>query len=181
MKWLSSGFAHVLGDNIPHDGGIISFEKVLERITDPGKIIPLLFAQIDETLIHRIKPGDFIIAGKNFLAGKAHNTGLIGLKALNIGILCESMGARAFQGVVATAVPCLVHCKDITKLINDGDEIEVDFLSGVIKNITQKTVFNVPRMDDGIKVMIEKNGLRGLLSDYLNEHPDLKIPFDLES
>ena len=176
MEWLVRGKAHVLGDDVPHDGGVIAFEMVTARITDPEKIIPQLFAQIDPELIQRIQPGDIIVGGKNFLAGKAHNTGLIAMKYLNLTILCESMGVRAFQGVVATAIPCLTQCYGITQQVNNGDELEVNYLTGKVLNLSQNTSMSFSGMDQGVKNMIEKDGLKGLLIEYLEQHPELRTP-----
>ena len=180
MEWLVRGKAHVLGDDVPHDGGVIAFEMVTARITDPEKIIPQLFAQIDPKLIQRIKPGDIIIGGKNFLAGKAHNTGLIAMKFLNLTILCESMGVRAFQGVVATAIPCLTQCHGIAQLVNNGDDLEVNYLTGMVLNLTQNTTMSFSGMDQGVKTMIERGGLKGMLVEYLEHHPELKIPLSTQ-
>ena len=175
MQWISTGRAHVLGNNILHDGGVISFEAVVARITDPKELIPKLFAQVDPTLAARIKPGDFIVAGSNFLAGKAHNNGLIAMKALGLRIMCESMGMRAFQGVVGLALPCLKNCVGITSLISDGDEIEADFLTGEVKNLSKNTVANYGGLAEGVKNMIEEGGMLGLLSAHLKKHPELAM------
>ncbi|SMC55528.1 hypothetical protein [Polynucleobacter kasalickyi] len=178
MEWVIRGHAHVLGDDIPHDGGVIAFDMVTARITDPEKIIPHLFAQIDPELIHRIQPGDVIVGGKNFLAGKAHNTGLLGMKSLQLTILCESMGVRAFQGVVATAIPCLTQCHGIRQFVNNGDELEVNYLTGQVLNLSQNTSITFPAIDQGVQKMIEKDGLKGMLIEYLEEHPELRMPLE---
>jgi 3-isopropylmalate/(R)-2-methylmalate dehydratase small subunit len=173
MEWTTKGRAHVLGDDILHDGGVIGFDAVLGRITDPEVLIPRLFAEVDPTRAARIRPGDFIVAGRNFLAGKAHNNGLFAFKALGLRILCESMGTRAFQGVVAMAIPCLTTCAGITRLVADGDEIEVDMLAGDVHNLTQGTQARYPGVADGVRDMVEQGGLRGVLLAHLASHPEL--------
>jgi 3-isopropylmalate/(R)-2-methylmalate dehydratase small subunit len=175
MQWVTRGRAHVLGNNIPHDGGVISFDAVLSRITDPQELIPRLFAQVDPTLASKIKPGDFIVAGSNFLAGKAHNNGLLAMKALGLRILCESMGMRAFQGVVGLALPCLTNCVGVTGLVRDGDEIEVDFLGGLVRNLSMNTEAIYPGVSLGVKNMVEEGGMLGLLTSHLKNHPELGI------
>lgn len=175
MQWTTTGRAHVLGNNIPHDGGVISFDTVLARITDPQELIPRLFAQLDLSLTANIKPGDFIVAGTNFLAGKAHNNGLIAMKALGLRILCESMGIRAFQGVIGLALPCLTTCVGITSLIADGDEIQADLLTGVVKNLSKNTQATYPGVAEGVKNMVEQGGMLGLLASHLKNHPELGV------
>jgi 3-isopropylmalate/(R)-2-methylmalate dehydratase small subunit len=175
MDWTTNGRAHVLGDNVPHDGGVIAFDAVLSRTTDPQLLIPRLFAEVDPGLAARIRPGDFIVAGRNFLAGKAHNNGLIAMKALGLRILCESMGTRAFQGVVALAIPCLCACPGITGLVADGDEIRADLLSGEVRNLTQGTQARYAGVAAGVRNMVEQGGLRGLLEAHLRNHPELAV------
>ena len=54
--WKTRARCHVLGDNVLHDGGVIRFDFVTGRVTDPAQIIPELFREIDPTLMERIKP-----------------------------------------------------------------------------------------------------------------------------
>lgn len=173
MEWTTTGRAHVLGDDILHDGGVIAFDAVLNRITDPEVLIPRLFAEVDATLAARLRPGDFLVAGRNFLAGKAHNNGLIAIKALGLRILCESMGTRAFQGVAALAIPCLTSCPGVTGLVADGDEIRADLLTGEVRNLTQGTQAHYPGVAEGVRNMVERGGLRGVLLAHLESHPEL--------
>lgn len=173
------GIAHVLGDNVPHDGAVMSFDIVLSRVTDPQQLIPHLFAELDPGLRERIKPGDIIVAGKNFLSGKAHNAGLIAMKALGLAIICESMSVRAFQGVVALAIPVLIKCEGITQYVQSGDEIAVDFLTGEIVNLTRSETRKFPPMDPAIRKLVEGDGMRGTLVEHLANHPELgtvKVP-----
>jgi 3-isopropylmalate/(R)-2-methylmalate dehydratase small subunit len=173
--WRTRGRAHVLGDNIPHDGGVIHFRFVTSRITDPQEIIPHLFDEVDPTLKERLKPGDFIVAGKNFLAGKAHNNGLIGLKALGIRILCESMSYRSYRAATSLALPLLTQCEGITGFVHDGDEIEADIASGEIVDLTSGERRSYPPMAPDVRVMVEQGGMRGLLTKYLQDHPQLAL------
>ena len=143
MAWTTRGRAHVLGHDIPHDGGVMSFEMVISRVTDPQMLIPKLFHEVDPALAQRLQAGDFIVAGRNFLAGKAHNNGLIALQALNVRVLCESMPLRAYQGAVGLPLPCLADCADITAVVAEGDEIEVDMLAGTVTNFRTGVVHHI--------------------------------------
>jgi 3-isopropylmalate/(R)-2-methylmalate dehydratase small subunit len=76
---------------------VIRFDLVTARVQDPAQLIPHLFDEIDSTLKERVKPGEFNVAGKNFFSGKAHNQGMIAMKALGLRVLCESMPFRSFR------------------------------------------------------------------------------------
>lgn len=177
LQWTTRGRAHVLADDVPHDGGVMAFDKVIGRVTDPAVLIPLLFAEIDATLAQRLRPGDFIVAGRNFLSGKAHNNGLIAMKALGLRVLCESMPLRAYQAVAGVALPCLADCPGITGFVNDGDEIEVDMLAGSVRNLRSGQLRQVAPMPEAVRALIEHGGTRGLLARHLQAHPELGEPF----
>lgn len=176
MEWTTRGRAHVLGHDIPHDGGVMNFDMVISRVTDPAVLAPRLFAHVDRDLAQRLRPGDFIVAGRNFLSGKAHNNGLIALKALNLRILCESMPLRAYQGVAGMALPCLPQCPGITERVADGDEIEVDMLSGEVRNLRTGDQLRFAPVSDAIRELTEQGGTRGLLERHLRDHPELALP-----
>ncbi|HTK13483.1 MAG TPA: hypothetical protein VL402_06760 [Xanthobacteraceae bacterium] len=171
--WKTRGKAHVLGDNILHDGGVIRFDLVTSRVQDPAQLIPYLFDEIDPTLKERIEPGDFIVAGKNFFCGKAHNQGMIAMKALRLRVLCESMPFRSFRAATGVALPCMINCEGITSWIADGDQIEADFDSGVVRNLTSGRSDQFPPIPPEIKSILDEGGMRGMLEAWLRGHPEL--------
>lgn len=173
MDWQRRGKAHVLGHDFPHDGGVMAFDIVLARITDPAELIPHLFAEVDPTLAGRLERGDVIVAGRNFLAGKAHNAGLIALKAMGISLVCESMSVRALQGVVALALPALVNCTGVTQEVQDGDVIDVDFLAGTVINNRNGRRLSYPGLPPEVRSIIENGGMKGMLTAHLAAHPEL--------
>lgn len=174
--WKTRGNCHVLGDNVPHDGGVIRFDLVTARVQDPSQLIPHLFDEVDPTLKERLKSGDFIVAGKNFFCGKAHNQGMIAMKALGLRVLCESMPFRSFRAATGVALPCLIHCEGITEWIKTGDEIEVDFNAGAVKNLKTERSESYPAIPPEIKAILEEGGMRGMLSGWLRDHPELGQP-----
>ncbi|MBV7482965.1 hypothetical protein [Bordetella sp. BOR01] len=177
MNWIQRGTAHVLGHDVPHDGAVMAFDIVLSRTSDPKELIPRLFAELDPTLAGRIQPGDLIVAGRNFLSGKAHNAGIIAMKALGLGILCESMSIRAFQGVVAQAVPVLAACEGISGFLQDGMPIEVDFANGLVTRLDTADSRHYAGMPPEIRQMVQNGGMRGALAAHLRAHPELARPY----
>jgi 3-isopropylmalate/(R)-2-methylmalate dehydratase small subunit len=174
--WKTRGTCHMLGDNVPHDGGVIRFDLVTSRVQDPAQLIPYLFGEIDPTLKERVKPGDFIVAGKNFFCGKAHNQGMIAMKALGLRVLCESMPFRSFRAATGVALPCLINCEGISGWIANGDEIEADFDSGTVTNVQSGRSERYPSIPPEIKSILEEGGMRGMLAAWLRDHPELAEP-----
>jgi 3-isopropylmalate/(R)-2-methylmalate dehydratase small subunit len=174
--WKTRGRCHVLGDNVPHDGGVMRFDLVTARVQDPTQLIPHLFDEVDPSLKSKLNPGDFIVAGQNFFCGKAHNQGMIAMKALGLRVLCESMPFRSFRAAIGVALPCLINCQGITQFVSDGDEIEADFETGIVKNLTTNGSENYPALAPEIKAIIEEGGMRGMLAAWLRDHPELAEP-----
>jgi 3-isopropylmalate/(R)-2-methylmalate dehydratase small subunit len=171
--WKTRGKCHVLGDNVAHDGGVIRFDLVTARVQDPAELIPHLFDEIDPGLKDKLNPGEFIVAGQNFFCGKAHNQGMIAMKALGLRVLCESMPFRSFRAATGVALPCLIHCTGITRLVADGDEIEADFETGAVTNLRTSRSETYPAIPAEIKSIIEEGGMHGMLAAWLRDHPEL--------
>jgi 3-isopropylmalate/(R)-2-methylmalate dehydratase small subunit len=174
--WKTRGRCHVLGDDIAHDGVVMPYDLITTKVRDPELLIPHLFEAIDPTLRERLQPGDFIVAGRNFLCGKAHNQGLIAMKALQLRILCESMPFRSFRGAIGLAVPSLVGCTGIAKFLADGDEVEVDFETGKVSKLATGEEKDYPPISPDIKTIVAQGGMRGMLARWLEDHPERRVP-----
>ena len=174
--WKTRGRCHVLGDDIAHDGVVMPIELITTKVRDPELLIPHLFEAIDPALKDRLQPGDFVVAGRNFLRGKAHNQGLIAMKALQLRILCEFMPFRSFRGAIGLALPCLVGCEGVTSFVSDGDEIEADFETGEVSNLTTGQTRSYQPISPAIKIIVERGGLRGMLAQWLEDHPERRLP-----
>ena len=119
-EWKTRGRAHVYGDNLVHDNGMMEWKHVIERQTDPAILIPCLFTAIDPAFVGRVKPGDFVVAGRKFGSGKAHTTAYVAMAALGLRILCESTFERVIGGAVNLGVPIMGKCEGITSVIGMG-------------------------------------------------------------
>lgn len=166
------GFCHVFGDNIPLDEGIMAFKFAIGRVTDPQVLIPHLFELIDPEFVHRVKPGDLVIAGTDFASGKPHLTGFIAMQALGMGVLCESMPARALRGAVSKGLPVLSRCEDIRSFVQAGDELDIDFETGVAHNVTRGTHRTFPGMPPILRDIVAMGGTVGKLRSWLDAHPE---------
>jgi 3-isopropylmalate dehydratase small subunit len=90
-----------------------------------------------ENFSKNAKPGDIVIVGKNFGAGSSRQQAVDCFKSIGISaIIAESFGSIYERNAINSAMPILV-AEEIIKLVNDGDEISVDFLTGKIINKTQ--------------------------------------------
>jgi len=172
-RLVRRGRCHVFGDAIPMDEGVMAFEYVIKRITDPQVLIPELFKHIDPAFAARVQPGDIIIAGRDFGCGKPHGTGFIAMKALGMSILCESMPTRSHRNAVSRGLPILVDCAGLRDLVKTGDEIEVDFVSGEFRSLTTGATADLPGMPVVLLDIVRAGGTTGFLKNWLAAHPEL--------
>ena len=137
MNWLWRGRAWVFGDDMPNDGGLMALRFVREQQYDPAILAAHCFAEVDPEFARRVKPGDLVVAGRNFGYGNAHIQGFLGLKGLGVGLLAESMSRGAFRAAINAGLPLTVPVPGLRDAVQSGDELEVDFIAGRIKNVSR--------------------------------------------
>jgi len=119
----------------------------------------------DPAFAAKVKPGDFIAAGKNFGLGSSREHAPLIIKMAGVSaILAKSVARIFFRNAINLGLPVLI-CN--TDKINDGDELEVDLAAGTVKDITngnQLTFDKIPEMmlrildDGGLIPYIKKRG-----------------------
>jgi 3-isopropylmalate/(R)-2-methylmalate dehydratase small subunit len=114
---------------------------------------------IDADFQKKINRGDIIVAGKNFGCGSSREHAPIAIKASGISCVIASTFARIFyRNSINMALPIL-ECAEAAEKISDGDEIEIDFDSGVITNITKNESYGSQTFPEFIKNIINGDGL----------------------
>jgi 3-isopropylmalate/(R)-2-methylmalate dehydratase small subunit len=173
MQFMKRGTCHVFGDDIPLDEGVMAFKLAIERVTDPRLLIPHLFEQIDAGFASRVKPGDIVVAGRNFGCGKPHIQGFIAMAALEMGVLCESMPHKSLRRAMAAGLPVLTGCAGCTQLASSGDVLDVDFESGEARNISTGASTRFPPLPAILRDILANGGSAGSLRAWLAAHPEL--------
>ncbi len=130
------GHVWVFGHDVPNDGGVMTIEMTRQIVYDPNILSKHAMAAIDANFPNRAKPGDFVVAGKNFGSGPLHVQGPLGLKGLGVSVLAESTARSFFRLAIAVGLPILPFAKGILEFVSVGDEVDVDFSSGSITNLT---------------------------------------------
>ncbi len=169
---VKRGTCHVFGDNIPLDEGFIPFELAIQRVTDPQKLIPHLFETLSPGFSSRVRAGDIVIAGSEFGCGKPHVQGFIALQALGMGVVCVSMPFKNLRRAVAKGLPVIVGAPPPQAFASAGDELEIDFATGLGTNHTRGAPIRLPAMPPILLDIVQKGGMDALLKSWLADHPE---------
>jgi 3-isopropylmalate/(R)-2-methylmalate dehydratase small subunit len=149
------GFVHKYGNNVDTD--VIIPARYLNT-SDHAELAQHCMEDIDKDFIKKVKHGDIIAAGANFGCGSSREHAPIAIKASGISLVIAKSFARIFyRNALNIGLPIL-ECPEADK-ISQGDELEVDFDSGKIKNLTSGDEFKAEAFPDFIKNIIEKGGL----------------------
>ena len=103
---------------------------------------------IDKEFIHQVKKGDIIVAEKNFGCGSSREHAPIAIKAAGVSCVIATTFARIFyRNAINIGLP-IIECEEASKAIKAGDDVEVDFDSGIITDLTTGEKFTAahPRL-----------------------------------
>ncbi|MDW7673070.1 MAG: 3-isopropylmalate dehydratase small subunit [Bacillota bacterium] len=157
MKEIISGNAYVFSqDNIDTDQ--IYPGRYLE-LTEPEDIVNHAMEGIDEDFVSRFKAGGIVVAGQNFGCGSSREHAVITLKELGVtGVIAESFARIFFRNAINLGVP-IVECPGISSKVKEQDELEVNFIEGTIKNLTNGEVFQGNKIDPVAYEILSSGGI----------------------
>ena len=114
---------------------------------------------IDKEFVKKVQPGDVIVAGWNFGCGSSREHAPIAIKASGVSCVIAKNFARIFyRNALNIGLPIL-ECPEAGDDIDDGDEVAVDFDSGVITNLTKNKTYKAEPFPPFIQNIIQKGGL----------------------
>ena len=150
------GFVHKYGDNVDTD--VIIPARYLTTSV-PEELAAHCMEDIDREFIHKVKPGDIMVADKNFGCGSSREHAPIAIKAAGISVVIASTFARIFyRNAINIGLP-IMECGEAARDIKAGDEVNVDCDTGVITNVTTGKTYQAQPFPPFIQNIIEKGGL----------------------
>ena len=150
------GFVHKYGDNVDTD--VIIPARYLTTSV-PSELAAHCMEDIDREFIHKVKPGDIMVADKNFGCGSSREHAPIAIKAAGVSCVIAETFARIFyRNAINIGLP-IIECPEASKGIEDGDDVEVDFDSGMIYNRTKGTEFKGQAFPEFMQKIIKAEGL----------------------
>lgn len=152
----AKGIVHRYGDNVDTD--VIIPARYLNT-SDPMELAEKCMIDIDKDFIGRVKPGDIMVAGKNFGCGSSREHAPIAIKASGISCVIADTFARIFyRNSINIGLP-IIECEEASKDIEADDEVEVDFDSGKIYNLTKNKHYQGQAFPEFMQRIIKAEGL----------------------
>ena len=124
---------------------------------------------VDPTFASKVKAGDFIVAGSNFGLGSSREHAPLVIKIAGVSaIIAKSVARIFFRNAINQGLPVLI-CD--TDKIDDGDELEVDLSTGMVKDITNGNQLTSGEMPEVMLHILEEGGL----VPYIRKHGDFRL------
>ena len=154
------GTAHKYGDHVDTD--VIIPARYLNTQSDE-ELAAHCMEDIDRDFPAKNRPGDIMVAGLNFGCGSSREHAPIAIKAAGVSCVIAKNFARIFYRNAINIGLAILECPAAGEGIDDGDEVSVDFDTGVINNVTKGETYQAEPFPPFIKDMIEKGGLMASL------------------
>lgn len=154
------GIVHKYGDHVDTD--VIIPARYLAS-QDHKELASHCMEDIDREFIHKVKEGDIMVAGANFGCGSSREHAPIAIKAAGISCVIARSFARIFYRNSINIGMAILECPAASEGIDNGDEVSIDFDTGVITNVTKNETYQAGPFPPFIKDMIAKGGLMASL------------------
>lgn len=153
---FAKGKVHKYGDNVDTD--VIIPARYLNT-SSHEELAQHCMEDIDKNFVKNVKPGDIIVAHKNFGCGSSREHAPIAIQASGVSCVIASTFARIFyRNSINIGLPIL-ECEEAALAIENGDEVQVDFDTGLITDLTTGKKFQAEPFPPFIQNIIDKGGL----------------------
>ncbi len=152
----AKGIVFKYGDNVDTD--VIIPARYLNS-SDPAELAKHCMEDIDKEFVNRVQKGDIIVADKNFGCGSSREHAPLAIKAAGVSCVIAETFARIFyRNAINIGLP-IIECPEASRGIEAGDEVEIDFDSGIIYNRTKGTSFQGQAFPSFMQKIIAAEGL----------------------
>ncbi len=152
---MKKGKVWKYGDDVNTD--VIFPGKYTYSILEPEEMAQHALEDLDPGFAGSVKPGDIIVAGKNFGCGSSREQAATCLKHAGIQALIAKSFARIFfRNAINQGLP-VIQCAEAVENIENGEEIEIEFAGGKIR--TEKGDFEFPPLPESVLGILKEGGL----------------------
>ena len=152
----ANGKVHKYGDNVDTD--VIIPARYLNT-PDAKELASHCMEDIDKEFVNKVNEGDIMVGGFNFGCGSSREHAPLAIKTAGISCVIAKTFARIFyRNAINIGLPIL-ECEAASDAIEDGDQIEIDFNTGVITNVTKGETYSAEPFPEFIQDIISAGGL----------------------
>jgi len=152
---MRHGIVWKYGDNVNTD--VIFPGRYTYQIMTPEEMAPHAMEDLDPAFARGVKPGDVIVAGKNFGCGSSREQAAACLKAAGVqAVVARSFARIYFRNAINLGLAVL-QCDEAVDALENGDEADIDFSRGEIRSA--KGTFRFLPLPDSVIGIIEAGGL----------------------
>ena len=131
---------------------------------DKSRLGEIAFIEYRPEFVKEIKQGDIVVAGRNFGCGSSREHSPVALKAAGVGaVVAKSFARIFFRNSINIGLPILI-CAD-TDMIDDGDELELDVQTGLIRDVTKGKDIHAEPLPDFVMKIVLQGGLVPFIRD----------------
>lgn len=161
------GRAFRFGDNISTDD--IAPGRWFHLRSNLPELAKHLLEDVNPDFASQVKPGDFIVGGKNFGLGSSREHAAVIIKMAGVSAILAKSAARIFfRNAINVGLPILI-CD--TDKIEDGDELEVDLEQSRVKNISNGAELSLGKFPQVMLKILDQGGL----IPYIKKYGDFEI------
>jgi len=164
---ILKGRAWKFGDDISTDH--ITPGRYYHLRSDLPELAKHVMEDANPEFASKVGKGDFIVAGKNFGCGSSREHAPAVIKLAGVSAVIAKSFARIFyRNAINIGLPVLIADTD---LIDDGDELEVDVSSGIIRDLTKGVELKAKSLPNVMVKILENGGL----VEYIKKHGDIVV------
>lgn len=152
----AKGIVFKYGDNVDTD--VIIPARYLNT-SKPEELAAHCMEDIDKDFVNKVHKGDIMVAEKNFGCGSSREHAPLAIKTAGISCVIAKTFARIFyRNAINIGLP-IIECEEAAEKIQAGDEVEIDFETGVIKNLSKNEDYKGQPFPEFMQDIIDKGGL----------------------
>ncbi|MCD8357920.1 MAG: 3-isopropylmalate dehydratase small subunit [Oscillospiraceae bacterium] len=153
---LAKGTVFKYGDNVDTD--VIIPARYL-NIADPRELASHAMEDIDATFVQRVRPGDIVVASRNFGCGSSREHAPLVLRESGVACVIAASFARIFYRNAINIGLAILECPEAAEAIQAGDMVSIDFDTGVITDETRGETYQAAAFPPFIQEIITNGGL----------------------
>jgi 3-isopropylmalate dehydratase small subunit len=137
--------------------------------TDPVELATHCMEDADPEFVHKMQPGDLIVADSNFGCGSSREAAPISIKAAGVSaVIAKSFARIFFRNSINIGLPILESAEAVDG-INEGDLVEIEPAAGLIRNLTRGEEYQAAPYPEFLQQIIARGGLIPYVEERLSQ------------